>query len=84
MVRQFLPNNNEKCYRNFFQKFLGSKHALNRLVMGASGELYDEGVRYFQIRKRKFISSSKWKIYRSQHHEMLVTTIQYYKVFTMG
>jgi hypothetical protein len=24
----FLPNNNEKCYMNFSQKFLASKHAL--------------------------------------------------------
>jgi hypothetical protein len=26
MIRQILPNNNEKCYRNFSPKFFASKH----------------------------------------------------------
>jgi hypothetical protein len=30
MIEQILPNNKEKCYRNFNQKFLTSKQALNR------------------------------------------------------
>jgi hypothetical protein len=29
MVRQILPNNNEKCYSNFFPKIYTSKHALS-------------------------------------------------------
>jgi hypothetical protein len=30
MVRQILPNNNEKCYRNFSSKIFTSKHARSR------------------------------------------------------
>jgi hypothetical protein len=30
MVRKILPNNNEKCYRNFSPKIFASKHALIR------------------------------------------------------
>jgi hypothetical protein len=29
MVKQILPNNNEKCYKNFSPKIFTSKHALN-------------------------------------------------------
>jgi hypothetical protein len=32
MVRKILPNNNEKCYRNFSPKIFASKHALNHFV----------------------------------------------------
>jgi hypothetical protein len=38
MVRQILPNNNEKCYRNFFPKIFTSKHALRPCLDPQFGE----------------------------------------------
>jgi hypothetical protein len=32
MIGQILSNNNEKCYMNFSQNFLASKHALSKAM----------------------------------------------------
>jgi hypothetical protein len=37
MIGQILPNNNEKCYKNFSQKFLASKQALNAIGAHSTG-----------------------------------------------
>jgi hypothetical protein len=40
MVKQILPNNNEKCYRNFSPKIFTSKHALIEVHVSQMWQLY--------------------------------------------